>query len=143
MLRLLARRVVVVAAIVFLSGLGVTAWLFFGDQGGTGSTAAAASDLKLEDIPFDGLQAYEYLKQLCPIRATAERFPGMRAQQKLLAEHFQKLGGPEWKSKFSTSGILTRLRWCPWRTSWFTGIRKVRPASCFAPLRHAAISAAG
>jgi hypothetical protein len=91
--RLFARRAVVVAAIVLLSGLGVTAWLFFGDQGGTGSTAAAASDLKLEDIPFDGLQAYEHLKQLCAIGPRRSGSPGMAAQQTLLAEHFQKLGG--------------------------------------------------
>jgi hypothetical protein len=92
-LRLFARRAVMVAAIVFLSGVAVTAWVFFGGQGPRGSAAAAASTLKLEDIPFDGLQAYEYLKQLCAIGPRRSGSAGMAAQQKLLAEHFQKLGG--------------------------------------------------
>jgi hypothetical protein len=90
---LFARRAVMVAAIVFLSGAAVMTWFFFGDQGPGGSTAAAASALKLEDIPFDGLQTYEYLKQLCALGPRRSGSPGMAAQQKLLAEHFQKLGG--------------------------------------------------
>ena len=91
--RLFARRTLMVAAIVVLSGVAVTAWVFFGGHGADGSAAAATSTLKLEDIPFDGLQAYEYLKQLCAIGPRRSGSPGMAAQQKLLAEHFQKLGG--------------------------------------------------
>ena len=52
-----------------------------------------ASSLKLEDIPFDGARAYDYLKQLCAIGPRRSGSPGMEAQQKLLAEHFKKLGG--------------------------------------------------
>ncbi len=89
-----------VAAIVVLSGIAVTAWIFFGGQGADSSAAAATSTLKLEDIPFDGLQAYEYLKQLCAIGPRRSGSSGMAAQQKLLAEHFQKLGGQVELQKF-------------------------------------------
>ena len=52
----------------------------------------AASPMRLEDIPFDGAQAYEDLKQLVAIGPRRSGSPGMAAQQKLLAEHFRKLG---------------------------------------------------
>ncbi|MEX0641468.1 MAG: M28 family peptidase [Pirellulales bacterium] len=55
-------------------------------------TAADRSDLKLEDIPFDGQQAYEYLKQLCALGSRTSGSRGMQQQQKLLADHFAKLG---------------------------------------------------
>jgi glutaminyl-peptide cyclotransferase len=47
----------------------------------------------LADIPFDGAKAYEHLKQLCAIGPRPSGSPGMETQQKLLAEHFRKLGG--------------------------------------------------
>jgi hypothetical protein len=91
--RLLARRALLVVAIAVLGGVAVAAWVFLGGQGTDNSAAAATSSLKLEDIPFDGLQAYEYLKQLCAIGPRRSGSAGMAAQQRLLAEHFQKLGG--------------------------------------------------
>ena len=81
------------AAILFLSGLGVTVWVLFGDRGTNGSALAATSALTLEDIPFDGVEAYRQLKQLCAIGPRPSGSPGMEAQQKLLAEHFRQLGG--------------------------------------------------
>jgi len=50
------------------------------------------STLTLDDIPFDGRRAYEYLKQLCAIGPRPSGSPGMAAQQKLLEEHFKRLG---------------------------------------------------
>ena len=91
--RLLARRALLVVAIAVLGGVAVAAWVFLGGQGTDNSAAAATSSLKLEDIPFDGLQAYEYLKRLCAIGPRRSGSAGMAAQQRLLAEHFQKLGG--------------------------------------------------
>ena len=67
--------------------------VFFVDRGRDGNAVAAGSSLKLEDIPFNGARAYEYLKQLCAIGPRRSGSPGMAAQQKLLAEHFKKLGG--------------------------------------------------
>jgi glutaminyl-peptide cyclotransferase len=48
---------------------------------------------KLSDIPFDGAQAYEYLQQLCKLGPRYSGSPGMVRQQKLLTDHFAKLGG--------------------------------------------------
>jgi glutaminyl-peptide cyclotransferase len=67
-----------------------------------GRAAGPVSTLRLEDIPFDGARAYEYLKQLCAVGPRRSGSPGMAAQQALLADHFQKLGGQiEWQ-RFST-----------------------------------------
>ncbi len=53
---------------------------------------AAASALRLEDIPFDGQRAFEGLKRLCALGPRPSGSAGMRAQQKLLREHFAALG---------------------------------------------------
>jgi glutaminyl-peptide cyclotransferase len=87
------RRAVTVAAIVLVSGAAVAAWVLFGQSSPDGHAAAAVSALRLEDIPFDGAQAYEWLKQLCAIGPRPSGSPGMAEQQKLLAAHFQRLGG--------------------------------------------------
>ncbi len=53
---------------------------------------AADSGPRLKDIPFNGPRAYDYLKQICelgPRRSGSEAFT---KQQKLLVDHFQKLG---------------------------------------------------
>lgn len=88
-----ARRALMVAAIGVLSSVAMTACVFFGGQGSDGSAAAATSALKLEEIPFNGLRAYDYLKQLCAIGPRRSGSAAMTAQQRLLVEHFQKLGG--------------------------------------------------
>lgn len=90
--RLSTRRALVAAAIVLLSGLVVLTFLFVGNHGSNGN-AAESSALKLENIPFNGARAYESLKQLSAIGPRPSGSPGMAAQQKLLSEHFQKLGG--------------------------------------------------
>jgi len=68
------------------------------DDGSDNHAAAASSRLRLEEIPFDGARAYEYLKQLCAIGRRPSGSAGMAAQRKLLAGHFGKLGGRvEWQ----------------------------------------------
>lgn len=57
------------------------------------NAAAANSTLRLEDIPFNGARAYEALQRLTAIGPRPSGSPGMAAQQKMLTEHFQKLGG--------------------------------------------------
>ncbi len=54
---------------------------------------AATSRLRLEDIPFDGAEAYDYLHQICALGRRPSGSAGMQAQQEMLAEHFRKLGG--------------------------------------------------
>ncbi len=57
-----------------------------------GPAAEAQSRLTLADIPFNGARAYDYLNELCALGPRISDTPGMTAQQKLLTEHFQKLG---------------------------------------------------
>jgi hypothetical protein len=61
--------------------------------GGTPGIEAGAARLKLEDIPFNGAEAYDYLKQICAIGPRPSGSEGMVRQQKLLSEHFKKYGG--------------------------------------------------
>ncbi len=81
---------------IAVSGLGLAALAityycpipnFFG-----GRLLAADSGLKLEKIPFNGARAYDYLKQLCDLGPRRSGSDAMAAQQKFLAEHFEKLG---------------------------------------------------
>lgn len=57
---------------------------------------------KLAEIPFDGARAYEWLQKLCDLGSRASGTPGMAQQQKLLAEHFEKLGG---KTEFQSFAV--------------------------------------
>ncbi|MGD0382053.1 MAG: hypothetical protein ABSA77_00935, partial [Thermoguttaceae bacterium] len=87
----------IVLACAVLGGM-----LFFGNRGSNDYAAPAVSSLRLEDIPFNGGRAYEYLKQLCAIGPRPSGSPGMEAQQKLLAEHFKKLHGEVEFQRFRT-----------------------------------------
>ncbi|MCE9544419.1 MAG: M28 family peptidase [Planctomycetia bacterium] len=51
--------------------------------------------------PIDGARSYEYLKQLCALGPRASGSRGMAAQQKLLADHFEKLGAKIHWQKFT------------------------------------------
>ncbi|MGA2062213.1 MAG: M28 family peptidase [Thermoguttaceae bacterium] len=93
----------IVLAIVILGGI-----LIFGHHGSDDNAAPAPAVLRLEDIPFNGGRAYEYLKQLCAIGPRPSGSPGMEAQQKLLAEHFKKLGGEVEFQRFQTPHPLDK-----------------------------------
>lgn len=54
---------------------------------------AASRSAQLAALPFDGERAYEYLKQICALGPRPSGSRAMLAQQKLLTEHFTKLGG--------------------------------------------------
>jgi hypothetical protein len=51
------------------------------------------SKLRLDEIPFDGRQAFVYLQQLCSIGPRPSGSAGMIAQQRLLKDYFARLGG--------------------------------------------------
>ena len=76
------------------------------------STPAKAPPVrsKLSEIPFDGAAAYEYLKQVCAIGPRPSGSPGMASQQKLLTEHFAKLGGNVSMQEFRVRHPLTGLQ---------------------------------
>jgi glutaminyl-peptide cyclotransferase len=60
--------------------------------------AGTVSQLQLQDIPFNGARAYDYLKKLCDIGPRPSGSPGMAAQQRLLEEHFKSLADSvEWQ----------------------------------------------
>jgi hypothetical protein len=108
----LSRQTIYLALAVVLAAAVVIGLVVLGRRSADGSAEAAApkrpenmpttsqvlaatlaASTRLENIPFDGAQAYEDLKQLVAIGPRRSGSPGMAAQQKLLAEHFQKLGG--------------------------------------------------
>ncbi len=61
---------------------------------------AALGEQTLEDIPFDGARAYEYLKAICQIGPRVSGTEGMLRQQQLLTEHFTELGGQVTMQRF-------------------------------------------
>ena len=87
----LLRAAIALFAVMGIAGLA--AWLLLAGRGSGANAQTPVSDLRLEDIPFDGARAYEYLKELCAIGPRPSGSPGMAKQQKLLEEHFGKLGG--------------------------------------------------
>jgi glutaminyl-peptide cyclotransferase len=89
-----------VLAGISLAGYFVLSETFGGDGAGSAKTQLAA-------IPFDGAQAYEYLKKLCEIGPRPSGSPGMAAQQKLLIDYFQKLGATVTKQEFRARHPLT------------------------------------
>jgi len=83
---------------VFLMSMLVLACVVFaamflvGGREANGRGDENVSKLRLQDIPFNGARAYEYLKQLCDLGPRPSGSPGMVAQQNLLTDHFRKLG---------------------------------------------------
>ena len=91
--RRVSGQTVFLAAAVAIS-LMILAWIARSSfRGGDSQAEAAVSSLRLEDIPFNGAQAYAHLKEVCALGRRPSGSPGMKAQQKLLAAHFEKLGG--------------------------------------------------
>jgi glutaminyl-peptide cyclotransferase len=83
----------VLYAVIVISCAVLAGMALLSNRGLDENAAPAVSSLRLEDIPFNGSRAYEYLKQLCAIGPRPSGSPGMESQQKLLAEYFKKLGG--------------------------------------------------
>ncbi|NQU24988.1 MAG: M28 family peptidase [Candidatus Nealsonbacteria bacterium] len=108
---------------VVVGGCLVFSYIFWTDRGS--GDDKHASQLQLNQIPFNGTRAYGYLKQLCEIGPRRSGSPGMAAQQKLLEEHFRKRGGqvrwqrfetehPENGSKVPIANLI--VHWHPQRT---------------------------
>jgi len=86
------------------------------------SNGAGVSSLRLEQIPFDGTKAYEYLREICKIGRRPSGSAGMEAQQRLLSEHFTKLGAKVRLQRFRARNPLEGpdvpmanliVEWCP------------------------------
>lgn len=88
--------------------VGYIAWECWG--GRPPEPAETGSELSLEQIPFDGAQAYEYLKQLCQFGPRPSGSEAMRRQQEFLQEHFRKLGGQVELQRFEITHPLDGSR---------------------------------
>lgn len=83
---------------MWLAGGGLAGCLAIGltvlltGRGSQGEAEAGVGGQQLDQIPFDGAQAYQYLKQLCAIGPRPSDSAGMHAQQRLLKAHFEKFG---------------------------------------------------
>lgn len=86
-----AKKLLITSVVLACTVVGGYLLIFYGSEGLAGNPAG--STLTLESIPFDGAKSYEYLKQICALGPRYSGSPGMQAQQKLLSEHFQQLGG--------------------------------------------------
>ncbi len=80
------------AAVVIASAVGLGYLLLFYENTGHAQTGYN-SRLTLGQIPFNGAQSYEYLRQICALGPRPSGSEAMQRQQKLLFDHFQALGG--------------------------------------------------
>jgi glutaminyl-peptide cyclotransferase len=82
---------------VAVSGIGLIALaiVVFG-----GKLLAADETLRLENIPFNGARAYDYLKEICKIGPRRSGSNAMLAQQDFVEAHFKKLGVKVERRKF-------------------------------------------
>jgi hypothetical protein len=97
-----SRRQLVFLGTAILAGVFLCGYVLLIDDREAGSQLeAAVSKLRLEDVPFNGTRAYEYLKQLCAIGRRTSGSAGMLQQQKLMTAHFQNLGAQVELQRFS------------------------------------------
>ncbi len=80
--------------------------------------------LTLEQIPFDGQRAFEFLESICELGSRVSGSEGMRQQQEMLTEHFTRLGGQVEMQEFAATHPETHqpvqlanliVRWHPQR----------------------------
>lgn len=83
------------------------------------------SKLTLDNIPFNGRQAYVYLTQLCEIGPRCTGSEGMKRQQEFITAHFQKYNCTVQRQEFDyphpQTGVPVRgcnliVKWNPERT---------------------------
>lgn len=98
----LSTKIALLACALALGAVMAGSWDLPGDlagdldreaTAGEATAGKATSDLSLDDIPFNGSRAYGNLRQICALGPRISGSEGMQAQQKLLAEHCEKLGG--------------------------------------------------
>jgi len=120
----MSAQTVFLAVVVLGSCLALLSFGLLSGRGLHGNAQAADSKLRLDEIPFNGTRAYEYLKQLCAIGPRPSGSAGMEAQQKLLNDHFARLGGvvefQEFRIRHPLNGSPVRManllvRWHPER----------------------------
>ncbi|MCA9264506.1 MAG: M28 family peptidase [Planctomycetales bacterium] len=99
------RQSLFLGAVILCAGLAIAYVVITGSVSSPRPVIQVAADggpRSLEEIPFDGQQAYEYLKQICDLGPRPSGSPGMQQQQQMLQEHFEQLGG---KVRFQKTSI--------------------------------------
>lgn len=104
--RRISGQTIFLLAVVIGGCLAAVYVVFSQDRGRSTAAPPTVSKFRLEEIPFNGTRAYEYLKQLCALGKRSSGTPGMAAQQKIMVEHFQKLGGQVELQRFSITHPL-------------------------------------
>src|SRR5687767_194116 len=79
--------------VVLVASFSVMGYLLWSDSLRSEQAEAAPNQIRPEQIPFDGQQAYEYLRQICALGPRISGTPAMQEQQKLVTSHFDRLGG--------------------------------------------------
>lgn len=79
--------------VILVTGLIVGYAALFHDRLDGPSAQAGPRKMGLEEIPFDGRQAFAYLQDICRIGTRVSGSKGMLAQQEMLIKHFEALGG--------------------------------------------------
>ncbi len=101
--------------------LGLLTWR---SVAGQAPSVGHRSQLRLEQIPFNGERSYEFLRALCEIGPRVSGSEGMQRQREMLTEHFTRLGGDVRLQQFAASHPETRqpvqlanmiVRWHPQR----------------------------
>jgi glutaminyl-peptide cyclotransferase len=78
--------------LLLIAAVGVALYLLATMNNGS-LAQRPASNLKLSDIPVDGMRAFGYLTDLCDIGPRVSGTEGMLRQQDYLKRHFEALGG--------------------------------------------------
>lgn len=86
----LSLRSVILMALFFGLVGGLVVWIGWSNAAGAGDDRV--SKYRLSDIPVDGAAAHKYLVQLCGLGQRISGSEPMLEQQRLLTEHFEKLG---------------------------------------------------
>ena len=111
---------VIAGSIVLLGYLA----MFYGN-GEASSRPAYRSTLHLVEIPFNGQRAYQFLQDISDLGPRPSGSEGMAQQQKMLAEHFERLGGRVNRQQFrarhpedGSAVVMANLlvEWHPQRT---------------------------
>ncbi len=96
-MRRMSGQNIYLAAVLIGSGLLIGyLFLFYGSD----PELAARGPRTLAQIPFDGTAAYKNLVALCDLGSRRSGTEGMDKQQKLITDHFEKLGGKVERQEF-------------------------------------------
>ena len=86
--------------VVLVASFGAMGYVVWKDFSMSDEAEAAPPRSQLQDIPFDGQQAYAYLKQICELGPRISGSAGMQQQQEMLTAHFERLGGRVSRQEF-------------------------------------------